>query len=458
MKLSINLARLPFALGLALLLLVGGCKKDFLQAKTDKSLIVPTTLEDFSALLDNTNIMNRSSPSAQIIASDNIWLDDDLLASMNESERLAYTWEDRVNDYSEQNDWSLPYVVVFYSNVVLDGLEKIQRTPENAGEYDRLKGTALFFRGSSFFQLAEVFAPAYHASSAVTDLGIVLRLDADPNTPSVRATLEQTYAQIQADLEKAATLLPSVVSYRTRPVKEAAFGQLARVNLSMGLYEKAEQWADRALGQYSALMNYNDVDPALVNPFSLYNEEVIFQNEIRGTSVLLGGAHKVDKRLMLLYDSNDLRKTLFFEPFDAFSFSYYGSYGTGSLLFNGIATDELYLIKAECAARRGDSPMSLTYLNTLLINRYRRGTFFPLTASSEKELLELVLGERRKELLFRGLRWGDIKRLNREGTFPTTISREVGGISIELPPGDLRYQFLIPEAVITATSMTQNPR
>jgi hypothetical protein len=41
--------------------------------------------------------------------------------------------------------------------------------------------------------------------------------------------------------------------------------------------------------------------------------------------------------------------------------------------------------------------------------------YIPITAGSSDEASQLILQERRKELLFRGLRWIDIKRLNKEG-------------------------------------------
>lgn len=446
-----------YAIAAILLVFAYGCKKDFLDAKTDKSLIVPETLLDFSALLDNTSIMNRSSPSSGQIASDEIWLDDATLASLNQSEKDAYSWGNRVNDYYEINDWSMPYVAVFYSNVVLDGVNKISRSPSDALLYDRIKGSALFFRAFSFYHLAQLFSPVYTDATASSELGISLRLNTDPNQPSGRATLQQTYQQITMDLKQAALLLSASVTYKSRPGKGAAYGQLARVYLSMGKFVEAERYVDTALQYNSTLMDYNDLNSALPNPFSLYNKEVIFHSELRGTSALVAGAHKVDTTLTQLYDSTDLRKKLFFEPIGPY-FTFYGNYGAGDLLFNGIATNEIYLIKAECAARRTDIATCLNYLNTLLKNRYKRGSFSPLTATSWQEAIGLVLKERKKELLFRGSRWSDLKRLNTEAPYQKTITRKINGAILQLPPNDLRYQFLIPESVIKSTGIKQNPR
>ena len=65
--------------------------------------------------------------------------------------------------------------------------------------------------------------------------------------------------------------------------------------------------------------------------------------------------------------------------------------------------------------------------------------------------------KRRKELLFRGLRWADVKRYNREGA-NIVLSKTVNGKTFLLPPNDLRYAIAIPEDIIGMTGMPQNDR
>jgi hypothetical protein len=57
----------------------------------------------------------------------------------------------------------------------------------------------------------------------------------------------------------------------------------------------------------------------------------------------------------------------------------------------------------------------------------------------------------------RGLRWMDIKRLNKDGA-KITLTRNVEGNTYTLPPNDLRYALPIPEEVISLTGMPQNIR
>ena len=67
--------------------------------------------------------------------------------------------------------------------------------------------------------------------------------------------------------------------------------------------------------------------------------------------------------------------------------------------------------------------------------------------------------ERRKELLYRGLRWTDLRRLNKETGRQTLLQRTIAGQSYSLPASDPRYTLLIPDNVISFNpGMHQNPR
>jgi CubicO group peptidase (beta-lactamase class C family) len=96
-------------------------------------------------------------------------------------------------------------------------------------------------------------------------------------------------------------------------------------------------------------------------------------------------------------------------------------------------------------------------LDKLLFNRFKTGTYVPKTLSGQAEALSLVLNERRKELVMRGLRWMDLKRLNAEGR-NIMVSRTINGQVVSLNPNDNRYAFPIPEDVIQLTGMPQNER
>jgi hypothetical protein len=123
-----------------------------------------------------------------------------------------------------------------------------------------------------------------------------------------------------------------------------------------------------------------------------------------------------------------------------------------------MATDEVYLIKAECAARLGHTDVAMNYLNKVLVTRYVTGTFIPFTADNPDDALEVILKERRKELILRGRRWFDLRRLNLDAKFAKVLVRVENNTRYTLPPNDSKYTFQIPIAVLSATGIEPNVR
>jgi hypothetical protein len=100
---------------------------------------------------------------------------------------------------------------------------------------------------------------------------------------------------------------------------------------------------------------------------------------------------------------------------------------------------------------------ALNDLDSLLTHRWRTGTFTPYSISSAAEALDTILVERRKELAFRGLRWSDLRRLNREA-WPITLTRNLNGVLYTLTPNSELYTLPIPPDVINFSGIMQNPR
>jgi len=451
------------------IIIISGCKKDdWYDIKSDKQLAVPTTLKDMQALMDYAWVMNKNTPGMGEVASDGHYVSEARALVLTDNNRNAYTWS-KEQQYREVYDWNYSggagafgsYTRIYYTNLVLDGLEKI--TPANSDEkiqWDNIKGQALFHRAHAFYELAQVFADAYESNSASTKLGIPLRLESDVNIPSKRGTVQQTYRQIINDLELANKLLPISASYKTRPSQQAVFALLARVYLSMEDYANSSIYANLCLSSYNTLMDYKTLSATgTTNPITDYNPEIIFYasihtalNVISFTNIL------IDRNLYDSYDANDLRKKIFFnENITTKLVTYKGTYsGRGfNQCFSGLATDEVYLIRAECYARDGKTAEAMSDLNTLLNTRWS-GTYVNKTALNAEDALKQILLERRKELILRGLRWSDLRRLNRDPRFAITLTRKIGTTTYTLEPNSYKYTFPIPDDIIEMTKMPQN--
>jgi hypothetical protein len=413
-------------------------------------------MNDLQLLLDNTTIFNTSQSSTPEIASDNYYLtENDWNSLSSATQKNSYIWDRDVYNDTKSNDWFYIFRSVLYANDVLEKIEKYE-TESATPEFKNIKGSAFFFRANSLFQAIQIWAMQYEAASATTTKGIPIRTSSDFNTVSKRETLTDSYSFIISDLLSAVSLLPDEPVYQTRPSKPAAFALLARIYLQQQKYLEAGNMADSCLAYKSELLDYNNISSSLANPFPRFGVEVIFHSSILNIQILTAPRCKIDTTLYYMYQAEDLRKGRFFRSNNDGSFSFKGSYDGSAILFNGIATDELYLIKAECEVRQGRILSGLNWLDSLLIKRFTAGHYIPVVTDNKEVALEAILNERRKELLMRQLRWNDLKRLNLDQSTSVILSRKIGSMSYELLPRSNKYAFPIPDFIVQNSGVDQN--
>ncbi|ANI89387.1 hypothetical protein A9P82_08830 [Arachidicoccus ginsenosidimutans] len=437
------------------------CKK-FLDKKQNASAVVPSTLSDIQALLDEDIMIESVSPSYMEASSDEYFLTDDVYSSFSEYGQDMYTWVPfTVTAANSSNDWHDSYYPVYNANLALDLIKNIDRNSANAAAWDNAKGSALFYRSYNFLNLLWDYSKAYDSSTADKDLGIALRLTSDFNVPSARATVQQSYKQVISDTKAAIPLLPDYPLALTRPSKGAAYGLLARCYLSMRDYKDALSYADSCLQLNNSLIDFNgdeDIIGSIANdePFKRLNKETVFYTTMNYEYDIFSYVGNIDTAILRSYDSNDLRLIAYFG--DNGTGSYFkASYGNDYFMnFTGIAVDEMYLTRAECYIRTGQVQKGLDDINTLLSKRYKTGTYVPPTGLSQNDALTRALLERRKELLLRDNRWMDIKRLNKEGA-NIILKRIIAGKTYTLQPNANFYALPLPEDIIRTTGMPQNP-
>ena len=443
------------ALG-SLIFCVVGCTK-YLDAIPDQGLTVPQTLADFQQMLENEK-MFTGAPALGEFGTDNIVITDDILAAQHITFQNGYIYAKDVFAGARNSDWNNAYEKIYYANIVLEGIEKLDNDNNSNTNINQLKGWALFCRANAFYDLEEVFGQPYHPLTANTDLGIPLKLSSNLTEGIRRSTVAETYQQIINDLEEAILLLPVEVSRsnRSKPSKSAAYGLLARIYLITQNYSQALINAENSLSQYRTLIDYNTLSTTARLPFNPLIDEIVYHSL---QLIYLPSNCQIDKDLYDSYKDNDLRKVLFFNistPNNVPLFK--GSYGGGNGPYNGLATDEIYLTRAECYARLGDDQKALDDINTLLLKRFKTGFFVPYTKANTADVLSLVLTERRKECVLRNLRWPDLRRLNQDARYAKTITHFSKGVTYHLAPGDPKYALPIPDDEIRSSGLTQNIR
>jgi hypothetical protein len=452
-----------FNLFIISLLLISSCKKEnnFLNAKPNAALAVPQTLNDLKLLLHNEGTFNIHDPALGEISSDDFYLTSSAWTGLYTStDRNAFVWAKQIYDAGANiEDWNLPYKQVYTANTILEELSKIIYPGSQQNQADQIKGCALFYRAIAFYNLLQTFALPYDARTAGSELGIPLRLSSDLNKKVGRAPEQECYDQIIQDLITAVSLLPEIPPYKTQPSKSAANALLSRVYLALGNYSNALQYATACLNSYNSLTDYNSLVPSSNYQLSTsYLAEDIYHSvQVEYDSNSPNYVSITDSTLYRSYTANDLRKSIFFVMNGHLPY-FRGTYDTKGYPYSGIATDEVYLIKAECNARLGNTAAAMTDLNNLLIKRWKNNTFLPYTATSSDDALTQILMERRKELLYRGLRWTDLRRLNKDSRFAVTLSRNLNKTLYTLPPNDSRYALPIPDNEIQLSGIPQNIR
>ena len=451
-------------------LVIVACKKqnEWLDEKRQITDNVPETLKDFQAIIDNTTIMNSTYPTLGLLGADNYYFPDAIVPTLNTVSRNSYLWNKEIFEGEFSSEYSSAYNIIAASNIILEGLEALDKSTEKIVDYNNVKGQALFFRAMMFYELASVFCKQYDKNTAASDLGICVRSRSDIHHLEPRSSVEYAYNMIVNDLKDAASLMQVTPVYKTRPSKPTAFALLARVYLQMGNYANAKEYADSTFKYVNEILDFNSdvisISKTYRFPdFKLGNPEVLFyatgfQYVAIGPNASSNRSY-VDSLLYQSYSENDLRKTYLFATDNTDKAKYRGPYTGNDMIFTGLAINEVYLIRAECNARLNNAALATDDLNKLLRNRYRKGTYFDFTTADPDTALIKILEERRKELPFTGqIRWQDLRRLNKELRFAKVLKRVYNGISYEIQPNDKRYVYPFPQNEIDLAGIQQNER
>ncbi|MCA5006120.1 RagB/SusD family nutrient uptake outer membrane protein [Sphingobacterium bovistauri] len=422
------------------------CQK-YLDLKPDKKLAIPYTGNDLQAILDNIPRINDGESALSEIAADNFFLPYANWQGIEEIEnRESYIWQ---NTPVAELYWSYMYRKIYDSNFVLEYIDKVSY--QSSLQRDYIYGNARLIRGIAFQKLAEVFCiPFWKGMVNDNSFGLVLKLSSDINETNKRATLFETHKQISEDLIEASKYLPPNISeYPTRPSKVVAYAALARYLLSIQDYPGAYNYANLSLQIKSTLSNYNNI-PLVPYPFNLYNDEILYFTRSYPYRNLSEDNARVDTVLYNYYDDADLRKEILFKKqLDGYH-SFVGDYSKSNFeKFTGLTTAEMYLIRAECLTREKKYLEAQNDLLLLLKSRYVSNYDFTslLLGLEPVNLLSQILLERRKELIGRGVRWTDIRRLAFER--PIQMKRILLDKTYILENDDIKgFAFNLPQVVI----------
>ena len=383
-----------------------------------------------------------------------------------------YRFIHRVNN-SPSGMWAVPYAVINAANTMLAVIDNI---PESA-ERDNAEGEALAIRALCHFDLLLTYGTPYLKDNGAS-YGVPLldRVIADDELLS-RSSVADGYAMVIKDLEDAIGLLSEDVNYG-HINRWAAKALLARVYLYQGDWDNAFKYADEVaqspayslvpnneyIAMWSGKQNSESIFDIDLNPeYSGGNLELFGYvaspqgyGELIATKsfVKLLNEYPDDVRLGLLEeDTNGEKRYVNKCP------GYEGTVTINNIRV--VRLSDVYLMAAEAALKKTtpDQDKADFYLNE--IRRRAIPGIADVTATEE-----LVLKERRKELVMEGHRFYDAMRLGL--TLDRIPSEEGEGVDHYLNSTDLispnwddyRIILAIPQAEIDVNpnlKKQQNP-
>lgn len=459
--------------------LMSSCN-DFLD-EAPKGTLIPKTVEDFGLIFEgyDHSSTNNVAAGAGIMSmmDDDVKVTEDRVKAANYNlwGLKSYRWEDHLFTISEDDpDYTALYHLIYLCNYVLNNLEGAKEGGRFSKNY--VEGTARFHRAFSYFYLVNLYAKHYDARTAATDPGVALVLEADVNAKAGRSSVARIYEQILEDALKAKDLLTNEMEevYTFRASKAAAYALLARIYLYRGEYGECWKAARKAREIVGEPSDYNDLeknegedgnpDEGIdgISGDSWEFPDVICLKEASREPDHWGDYNLSDDLMALFDKATDLRWKLFVT-----TYSYYGEEDgdeprISSFYYpnnKGLNVGEVYLTEAEALVREGEIDDALDLLNGLVVKRHVAGTYTDVTERDPDKLLQLILDERRRELMFKGTRWFDLKRLSKEPRFAKTITHNYFGETYSLEPNSPKYVLPVPLKVISSNDLLeQNPR
>lgn len=414
--------------------------------------------------IDYYGNLNSSSGYSTLpdIISDNF---EETVESLQALVLLTY-WGAASDETNIENIWKAAYGVIVQANFVINNVDKFSAAdPEKA---NRLKGQALALRAYVHFDVLRYWGENFEEGG--TGKGIPYKEDTDKFTLPARLTVGASLTKIWTDLNAAMDLLADV----DRPINTASRKSNIDLNAARAIAARIALYQE----DFDNAIDYaTDVIAAI--PLARLADSAAYRNiwtdqssielvwtvnfdpgqGAPGSNIFFPGGNRssfrVDPLLRATYTTSDIRLGTFIQSVvrggvaREVLYKFRGRTGLndGNVNWKVLRTSEMYLIRAEAAARRNtgtDAVNALLDLNTLRGSRIRN--YVPGTEVGQA-LINAIALERRKELLGEGHRWFDIKRTDR------VIDRNSGD---ELPANDRFWAWPIPFAELQTNPMPQN--
>ncbi len=438
---------------------------------TPKGALVIETAAQFYEMV---SLPNRGYPISNFqYLSDDQWMKESNVIGVTPNvDIINFTFDetiDRVSLLKTSSFYNQAYAYINRWNTIITLIDD-SKGDENTKKL--AKAEAKINRAYDHFLLVNTYAKGYNPQTAATDGGICIMDKFDLEAQPAKSTVAQVYDFIQKDIEDALPYLQEKPLDVYHPSLAFAYAFKAKVHLFKREIAKAREAAEKSLSYNNQIFDMvaysNQGGPTVVTVPAANNVEVLsYQYMVGYNEMNFAYQYVISPELRTLFGTNDARFNLFFNTTSATNLDQGSNTAYWSTAYTrffyptvGMKTTEVYLMQAECYAREDKFAEAVGVLNTLRAKRIVSGTVDLAVPATRKETMELVINERRKELLLGFNRFFDLKRLNTETDYAKTVTRVFPLVNKTVPQKTYTLQpnsrlYVIP---FPLSALTKNPK
>lgn len=407
-------------------LFLGGCE-DKLEIQP-KGKVILKTEKEYGAILNNEYMQLYDSSMPWHSSFDSGTFGYLLEGEANLFLKANYLGLDNIDrslDFASSELYNRSYYRISRYNIIIDNI--LDAEGDEALKL-RTRAEALLLRAYNYFVLVNTFCQHYQQDKAHEQGGIILRTKFSLEEKGRQNSVAEVYQQIEADIAAAIPNLSEQGTNVYRPGLAFAYGLMAKVHLFKQEFDKAELAAKESLKYNSYIFDMVAWDKGTkpLPEIAIDNKENLYF--AFGINAADPVGQCIGPSLVKKYGEGDVRKDCFFWfSFSIFlpgCYTYYpmedyenGNYYSRAMKVNigGMRVPEVWLMLAECYARKGDIAKAMEIVKSIREKRVSLQSAVELKASTSKEALMHVIDERSRELYLTANNFYDIRRLQVEG-------------------------------------------
>lgn len=480
---------------------------DYLDVEPRGTALLKTT-EDYLGLIEEISPTYDHSDSWTLCGECSWYKAEELKNYTTPLRSVAFFWDesyDRAGNTINSDLYNDCYSRITNYNAIISN---VMSSEGNESDKTLAMAQAKIMRAYNYFFLVNTFARPYDPATAYTESGIIVRekMFESIEDEGVQQTVGYTYDFIQRDIDEAINDLPHKAVNSFRPDRTFGLALKAKVHLFKREIDECIAACDAALAE-AAIAGHELHDMNTVaKPISTYLNSMFGIDQAKDEPMYMGYNDIIERmwKETVKYDYDDSENLLYqfgltyTDPYPMYvtksvidlfekdadlryrccikykathSTAPQGDceFGTLSIKWNpaGMRLSEVYLMLAECYARKGsakDIAKAMAYLETLRATRMVTGKYTHLTVDVEKlsaeeakkEAMDHVREERKRELFLTCNGFFDMRRFCTE--FNEPVTKEFEGKTYTLSPNSHLLTFPFPLKAMQTSRLKQNSK